>query len=40
MASDKRSMMVKVGDSTFDKIQAFYVNPDSFPLILDNVGFW
>lgn len=32
MASDKRSMMVKVGDSTFDKIQAFYVNPDSFPL--------
>ncbi len=32
MAKDKRSMMVKVGDSTFDKIQAFYVNPDSFPL--------
>jgi hypothetical protein len=32
MANDKRSMMVKVGDSTFDKIQAFYVNPDSFPL--------
>lgn len=28
----KRQMMVKVGDSTFDKIQAFYVNPDSFPL--------
>jgi hypothetical protein len=25
-------MMVKVGDSTFDKIQAFYVNPESFPL--------
>lgn len=32
MGNDKRSMMVKVGDSTFDKIQAFYVNPDSFPL--------
>lgn len=30
--SKKRQMMVKVGDSTFDKIQAFYVNPDSFPL--------
>lgn len=32
MAKDKRNMMLKVGDSTFDKIQAFYVNPDSFPL--------
>lgn len=32
MAKNKRSMMMKVGDSTFDKIQAHYVNPDSFPL--------
>mgnify|MGYP003542591766 FL=1 len=32
MAKDKRNMMVKVGDSTFDKIQAYYVNPESFPL--------
>jgi predicted transcriptional regulator len=28
----KRNMMLKVGDSTFDKIQAFYVNPDAYPL--------
>lgn len=32
MAKDKRNMLVKVGDSTFDKIQAYYVNPDAFPL--------
>lgn len=32
MAKDRRNMLVKVGDSTFDKIQAYYVNPDAFPL--------
>lgn len=32
MTNKKRQMMVKVGDSTFDKIQAFYVNPDNYPL--------
>jgi hypothetical protein len=32
MAKDKRNMMVKVGDSTFDKIQAYYVNPDKYEL--------
>ena len=32
MAKDKRQMMVKVGDSTFDKIQAFYINPGVFEL--------
>lgn len=32
MVKDKRNMMLKVGDSTFDKIQAYYVNPESFPL--------
>lgn len=32
MANNKRNMMLKVGDSTFDKIQAYYVNPDSFAL--------
>lgn len=28
----KRAMMVKIGDSTFDKIQAFYINPEQHPL--------
>lgn len=28
----KRPMALKVGDSTFDKIQAFYINPDLHPL--------
>ncbi len=32
MAKDKRNMMVKVGDSTFDKIQAYYVNPEKYEL--------
>ena len=32
MANDKRNMMVKVGDSTFDKIQAYYVNPEKYEL--------
>ena len=32
MASNKRNMMVKVDDSTFDKIQAFYVNPEQYQL--------
>lgn len=32
MAKDKRNMLVKVGDSTFDKIQAYYVNPEKYEL--------
>jgi len=32
MAKDKRPMMVKIGDSTFDKIQAFYIDPEKYPL--------
>lgn len=28
----KRPMIAKIGDSTFDKIQAFYVNPEHYPL--------
>lgn len=32
MPSNKRPMMLKVGDSTFDKIQAFYVNPEQYEL--------
>lgn len=32
MSSKKRQMMVKVGDSTFDKIQAYYINPENYPL--------
>lgn len=32
MPSDKRPMMLKVGDTTFDKIQAFYIDPEKYPL--------
>ena len=32
MADKKRPMLVKMGDSTFDKIKAFYMNPEEFPL--------
>jgi hypothetical protein len=32
MAKDKRQMMVKIGDSTFDKIQAYYIDPELYPL--------
>lgn len=28
----KRPMLVKMGDSTFDKIQAFYIDPELHPL--------
>lgn len=27
-----RAMMIKKGDSTFDKIQAFYIDPEHYPL--------
>lgn len=32
MAKDKRPMLMKIGDSTFDKIRAFYINPEGYPL--------
>jgi len=32
MASKKRNMLIKRGDSTFDKILAHYINPEFFPL--------
>jgi hypothetical protein len=32
MAKEKRKMLLKVSDSTFDKIQAFYINPERYPL--------
>lgn len=32
MEDKKRPMLVKIGDSTFDKIKAFYINPEEFPL--------
>lgn len=32
MGSKKRDMLIKRGDSTFDKILAHYINPDQFPL--------
>lgn len=32
MADKKRAMLVKVGDSTYDKIRAFYIDPENFPL--------
>lgn len=32
MADKKRPMLAKIGDSTFDKIKAFYMNPEEFPL--------
>lgn len=28
----KRPMLIKTGDSTFDKIQAFYIDPENYPL--------
>jgi hypothetical protein len=28
----KRPMLIKTGDSTFDKIQAFYIDPEHYPL--------
>jgi hypothetical protein len=32
MVDKKRPMLAKIGDSTFDKIKAFYINPEEFPL--------
>lgn len=32
MGDKKRPMLTKIGDSTFDKIKAFYINPEEFPL--------
>lgn len=32
MAKNKRSMLIKRNDSTFDKIQAFYIDPENYPL--------
>lgn len=32
MGTKKRSMLIKRGDSTFDKILAHYINPEYFPL--------
>jgi len=32
MEGRKRAMLVKVGDTTYDKIRAFYIDPDNFPL--------
>lgn len=29
---NKRPMQIKMGDSTFDKIQAYYIDPERFPL--------
>ena len=28
----KRKALLKIGDSTYDKIQAFYINPEAYPL--------
>lgn len=28
----KRAMLIKTGDSTYDKIQAFYIDPENYPL--------
>lgn len=35
----KRPMLIKTGDSTFDKIQAFYIDPEHYPLsdTLENI---
>jgi hypothetical protein len=32
MGTNKRKMLLKRGDSTFDKILAHYINPEHFPL--------
>jgi hypothetical protein len=32
MGTKKRNMLIKRGDSTFDKILAHYINPEHFPL--------
>lgn len=32
MGSKKRNMLIKRGDTTFDKILAHYINPELFPL--------
>jgi hypothetical protein len=32
MASKKRNMLIKVGDSTYDKILAHYINPEHYTL--------
>ena len=32
MANKKRPMAITIGDSVFDKIQAFYINPEKYPL--------
>ncbi|PIF32997.1 hypothetical protein CLU81_3567 [Flavobacterium sp. 9] len=36
MGTNKRSMLLKRGDSTFDKILAHYINPEHFPLSQTN----
>jgi len=32
MAKDKRPMLIKRGDTTFEKIKAYFINPDLYPL--------
>ena len=32
MAKTKRGMTLKIGDTTFDKIQAFYIDPEQYAL--------
>ena len=32
MTAKKRQMMLKIGDTTFDKIQAFYIDPSKYEL--------
>lgn len=32
MEDKKRPMLTKIGDTSFDKIKAFYINPEQFPL--------
>ena len=32
MGNKKRDAIVTIGDSTFDKVQAFYINPEAYPL--------
>jgi len=38
MGTKKREMMIKRGDTTFDKILAHYINPEHFPLSETNTA--
>lgn len=38
MGTKKRSMLIKRGDTTFDKILAHYINPEHFPLSETNTS--